>query len=94
MTIKEIVLEIEIKSGAYRAEKLEELKAPQVMIDALKANVEDMKAGNLKVGGAVEKLDNEVDGYEIKKGRGGKQYIEFSDGTRYFPEAKYGRYIS
>lgn len=92
-TIADMIIEAELPALEYRLEKLIELNAPTVMIEGQRKAVEDLKAGILKVGGNKEKLANVVDGYEIRKGNGRKQYMLFSDGTMYFPNARYGRYI-
>ena len=94
MTIREFIINNEIKSFEERLSKLEEMSAPAIIIDSQRKAVDDLRNGVLKIGGAVEKLDNEMIGFEIKKGNGGKPYVEFADGTRYFPQAKYGRYIA
>lgn len=72
-----------------RLERLIELGAPQVMIEAQK-----MMVDNPKIGGDNELLDAVISTKEIKKGRGGKEYILFNDMICFFPKAKYGMYIS
>lgn len=93
MTVKEFIVKNELRSAAERLAKLKELGAPDIMIVGQNKIVDELKAGKIKISGAVEKLENEVMDFEVKKGRGGKQYVEFSDGTMCFPNARYGRYI-
>lgn len=92
-TVAEMIIEVELPAMEYRLNKLIEFGAPAVMIEGQRKAVEEMKNGILKVGGAKEKLANRVAGFEIRKGNGGKQYMVFSDGTMYFPNARYGRYV-
>ena len=92
-TVKDFIISKELPMAEERLEKLIAFGAPVAMIEGQKAIVADLKAGKIKIGGAVEKLNNPVTGYEVRKGNGGKPYILFADGTMYFPMARYGRYI-
>lgn len=92
-TVAEMIIAVELPAMEERLEKLVEFGAPDVIIEGQKKAVEAMRNGELKVGGAKEKLNNIVTGFEIRKGNGGKQYMLFSDGTMYFPRAKYGRFV-
>ena len=93
MTVKELIISKEILAQKTRLEQLEKMNAPAVIISSITNLIAELENGDIKIGGATEKLDNEVTEYTVKTGRGGKQYIEFTDGTKYFPNAKYGRYI-
>ena len=64
------------------------------MIDATTAELSRLQRGVLTVGGDRSLLDLEYTSYEVKKGNGGKQYVEFDNGVKYFPNARYGRYIT
>lgn len=93
-TIKTIIIEKALEATKERLEKLIEMGAPQIMVTNLQSQVAEMEAGDIKVGGDASLLDAEVIGYEVKKGNGGKSYIQFDNGTKYFPNAKYGRFIT
>jgi len=94
MTIREWICKNEARMTAERADKLEALKAPQIMIEATRKMAEALKAGILKCGGDAELLDIEMESFEVRKGRGGKAYISLNGNINYFPEAKYGRFIT
>jgi len=94
MTIKDFIIEKETKMMQERLEQLEKFKAPAIVIEKLKKDIEKLKNGELKVSGDESLLEYEFFQYEVKKGRGGKIYIEFDNVIKYFPEAKYGRYIT
>ncbi len=93
-TIKEWIVRNELKGAEERLEKLKKIEAPDIVIEGRQKELEELRAGKLKIAGKLEKLENLVTGFEIKTGRMGKKYIEFKDGTKYFPNAKYGRYIA
>ena len=94
MTIKEFICEKESLAFEDRLVKLVNMNAPQCIIDSQRKAVEDLKNGILKVGGDVESLSTEVKSVEQRKGRGGKIYVCFNGSINYFPQAKYGRFIS
>lgn len=93
MTIREYILDGTIKTAQTRLEKLKEMSAPQIMITTLEADINKMQAGNLKIGGDVEVLDEELISREFKTGKGGKQYIQINGCINFFPNARYGMYI-
>lgn len=93
-TIKKYVLEKEITHLSERLKRLEEMGAPSAQIAGGVKILEDLKSGVLKVGGKPELLDLEAINPVAKKGSGGKVYIEFANGVKYFPNARYGRYIT
>lgn len=93
MTIREYILNGAIKTAQTRLEKLKEMSAPQIMIATLEADIEQMQAGSLKIGGDVEVLDEELVSREFKTRRGGKQYIQINGCINFFPNAKYGMYV-
>ena len=94
MTVKELILEKEIKLAKERLAGLKKMDAPMVMIDSLTKQIKEMKAGEIKIGGNQELLDYEFTEYRVQLGRGGKYYISFDGIINYFPTARYGRYIS
>ena len=94
MKILSIILEKELIATKDRLEKMIQMGAPEVIITSLKIQVADMENGEINIGGDTELLSLNADSYEAKRGRGGKCYIEFDNGVRYFPNAKYGRFIT
>lgn len=85
MTIREY-----ITAGMQdRLEKLVEIGAPAIIIEGQKKAI-----ANPKVGGATEQLNTVITSKEVKTGRGGKQYILFNGNIQFFPNSKYGMYIS
>lgn len=76
-----------------RADKLESIGAPKIMIEGTRKMAEALNAGILKCGGDTELLDIEMESFEVRKGKGGKPYINLNHSINYFPEAKYGRFI-
>ena len=94
MTVREYLLGALVKLAEERLEKLVEYRAPQVMIDGQQKYVASLKAGELKISGDTDVLDEEFVDRELKKGRGGKGYVSINSGTiNFFPNAKYGMYI-
>lgn len=94
MTIKEFIIEKEMEATKDRFEKLTEMGAPEILLRNIEKQIAEMQDGNIQVGGDKKLLDCEAVTYMIKKGNGGRLYIEFENGIKYFPNAKYGRFIS
>ena len=94
MTIKDFIIEKETKMMKERLEQLEKFGAPAIIKKQLKENIKKLENGELKVGGDESLLEFEFKCFAVKKGRGGKVYLEFNNIIKYFPEAKYGRYIT
>ena len=94
MKILDWICEKELAGYEYRLLKLESMGAPQVMIDRQKELCEELRNRTIKVGGDSDLLNNEVESFEVKTGREGKQYVEFNNSIKYFPQAKYGRFIT
>lgn len=94
MRVKEFLLKNELKKSIERLRKLEEMKAPKVMIEAQEKAIMLLKEGTFLIGGDKELLDTEFESFEVKRGNGGKVYIEFDTGVKYFPQARYGRFIT
>lgn len=89
----DLIVRNELRAAQERLEKLMQIKAPEVMIQGQKRIVEELSAGKIKVGGDQELLQCTFETFETKKGRGGKVYVQFDNGIRYFPNTKYGRFI-
>ena len=94
MTIKDFIVEKETKMMKERLEQLEKFGAPAIIIEKTKENIKKLENGELKVGGDKSLLEFEFIQCAVKKGRSGKVYLEFDNVIKYFPEAKYGRYIT
>lgn len=84
---------MELKMAIERHKKLEEIGAPQVMIDSLSKTIEMYRKGNTCIR-YTEFAKIEYKHHEVKKGRSGKVYISFNDNVNYFPQAKFGPMFS
>ena len=93
-TIREWIIKGTLKAAEDRLEKLKEISAPQVVIDGQSRYVDSLKKGSLKISGDKSLLDVEYIHSEQKKGRGGRIYYTINDSINFFPNAKYGMYIS
>ena len=94
MIIKEFLRVNTLRATEERLGKLIAMEAPKVIIEGTQKQVEELKTGKFEVGGDATLLDLEFSSFEQKKGRGGKIYVKFDNGVKYFPQAQYGRYIS
>ena len=92
--IFDFILRNEYRMAQERLEKLIQINAPKVMIQGQQKLVEELSAGKIKIGGEQDLLQCTFATFEIKKGNGGKLYIQFDNGIKYFPNAKYGRFIT
>lgn len=72
-----------------RAQELIKIQAPQIIIDNQLKLVQ-----NPKIGGDTSLLGVEVISKELKTGRGGKKYIVYNENIGFYPNARYGMYIS
>ena len=94
MTIKDFIIERETKMMKERLEQLEKFGAPAIIIEKTKESIKKLENGELKVSGDESLLEFDFVQCAVKKGRGGKVYLEFDSAIKYFPEAKYGRCIT
>lgn len=94
MTIKEYILKVELLNAEHRLQKLTEIKAPAIMIEKQGEFVTELSQGVIKIGGNDGLLKQEVVSVEPKRGVGGKPYFIFNGDVKYFPVAKYGRFIN
>lgn len=85
MTILE---DIQLRLNA-RAQELIKIQAPQIIIDNQLKLVQ-----NPKISGDTSLLGVEIISKELRTGRGGKKYIVYNGNIGFFPNAKYGMYIS
>lgn len=97
MNVLTHILQKEAAAAKTRLEQLERLNAPQVIVDAQRKLVDDLSKGVLEVGGDQSLLALDVDGFELRKGRGGKPYFHYTTPqgvVNYYPVAKHGRFIA
>ena len=94
MTIREYILSGALAAARDRLERLSQISAPAVLISSQQKAVSDLEAGNLKISGDLDTLEDEFLDRVFKTGRGGKQYIQINGNVNFFPNAKYGPYIS
>lgn len=94
MKIRDYLLDTELKRFKARLRKLKEFNAPKIMVASLSRIVENMERGEFIVNGQQTLLLEECKSHEVKKGRGGKEYIIFNEDICYFPSAQYGRFIT
>ncbi len=92
--IIDFILRNEHRGAQERLEKLIQMKAPRVMIQGQQKLVEELSTGKIRVGGDQDLLQCTFETFENKKGNGGKLYVQFDNGIKYFPNAKHGRFIT
>lgn len=94
MKIKDYIVEKELAHTKERLDKLTEIGAPSVVLKGISEEIERLESGVLNVGGNKDLLDEDFSEREVKKCNGGKVYIQFDGRINYFPNAKYGRFIT
>lgn len=92
--IADFILKTEYRGAQERLEKLIKMEAPKIMVQGQQKLVEELSTGKIKIGGDQDLLQYTFETFEIKKGNGGKLYVQFDNGIKYFPNAKYGRFIT
>lgn len=93
MIVKEFLINAEKNNAQIRLEKLSEIGAPEIVIDNLKRKIANPEA-DFKVGGEKDLLNEEYKKHEVLTGKLGKIYLLINDHIVYFPDAKYGRFIT
>lgn len=93
ITVKDYILAGLLKEAKDRLEKLTKFNAPKVVVDGQRKFVERLEAGDLKISGDKDALDDTFQSREFRKGHGGKTYIVINGNINYFPAAQYGPYI-
>lgn len=91
MTIREWICERESAILTERASKLETMNAPQVLIDNCRKEAVKLANGTVKIGGEQKLLDEEYVQHKVCDGR--KNYVMFNGYIKYYPQARYGRFI-
>lgn len=95
MKIREHIAAGTIKALETRLEGLRNLNAPEVVLSSTMKAIEKAKIGEIGVKDKDNLLDIEVENFESKTGRGGKQFISYNNGMiLYFPAAKFGKFIT
>lgn len=92
-TVGESILKAVTANAEERLSKLEEIGAPEVVIEGQRKAVENLRNGALKISGEKELLDVAVESKEVRKGNGGKMYVVFNGNINFFPNARYGMFI-
>lgn len=93
-TIVEFLVENALSKYKQRLAILVEINAPEIMIKSAEKAISELELGKFKCGGDASLLKLKFNSFEVKTGKGGKKFFEFDNGVLYFPEAKYGRYIT
>ena len=93
MTIKDFICMYELAALAERKVRCNDLGMKQ-MADAISIEIGRLEKGILTIGGDVDLLDEEYVDHELKTGSGGKKYVRFNGKVNYFPNAKYGRFVT
>ena len=93
MTVKEFLINREKKLAEARLAKLAGIGAPEIIIENLKKKIANPGA-DFKVGGVKNLLDVEYEKHEVLTGKFGKVHLLINGYIVYFPEAKYGRFIT
>ena len=95
MTVKEFLINREKNLAEARLARAREkgFTFPEIIEINLKKKIEN-PAADFKVGGAKELLDVEYKKHEVLTGKGGKIHLLINGYIVYFPEAKYGRFIT
>lgn len=97
MTIKQDILDGIISATRERLVKLNDLSAPQVIIDRDQQVLDEALAGKVKVSDKQNLINLGFTNVEYKNGKGGKPYREYATekGTvLYFPRARFGRFLT
>lgn len=94
MIIKEKIIEMEIATATDRLNKLNAMEAPAIITKALEQTLTELKSGIIKISGDADLLNLEFEKWESRKGNGGKVYLQINENINYFPNAKYGKFIT
>ncbi len=94
MTIKEVIIKNKITSSNQRILDLVRLGAPEIIIERENELLEELNKNEIKISDKENLLDIECSGFELKTGRGGNKYILFNKDILYFPNSRYGRFIT
>ena len=93
MTVKEFLINREKNLAERRLEQLAGIGAPDIIIENLKKKIEN-PGDDFKCGGQKDLLAVEYKNHEVLTGKHGKIHLLINGYIVYFPEAKYGRFIT
>ena len=96
MKIIDFIIKNEMKAAQERVEKLIDLDSPEAWIKEQRKLIAGLKNGRINVKGDQDLLQLTFRSFKTKKGKGmeGKEYILFDNGVKYFPNGRFGRYIT
>lgn len=72
---------------------LERSGAPDSLIEKTDAELQEVRDGDLKVGGDADILDEPFEGFASKKGYSGNEYLQINGNINFYPNARYGYFI-
>ena len=93
-SIRENILKNELPAMRARLIAMQDKGLPKAMLAEMEAGIALMGSGVISVGGAQELLDLPAENPQMKAGRRGKPYVRYANGVCYFPNARFGRFIS
>lgn len=93
-TIKEKIIQMEISNLSQRLSKMQQIGAPKILLETIPKQIDELKKGNIKIADKEQLLDMTYKNHKVLTGRGGKVYIQFNDSINYFPEGRYGKFIT
>lgn len=96
MTIKEVIRNIEIANLEDKVKRLMNAGATPLMVRDLREMLFHLElGGSLYIRGEQELFNTEYVDMVEKVEKGGRRYLSFNGGSiNYFPNGKYGRYIT
>lgn len=94
VTVKSFILSNLLRGAKDRLEKLAQMGAPEIMLTSQKKAVEKLEAGNLKISGDTDLLGETFVSFETRNGKGGKQYVHINGSINFFPNSRYGMFIT
>jgi hypothetical protein len=98
MRIRELIVERALEGAELRMEKLKEFVSPgDRILELQQERIDYLKANGPTIKGDQSLLDLEFTNMTMKRGRGGKPYLEFEvKGVNVlcFPNARYGAFIT
>lgn len=93
-SIRENILKNELPAMRARFAAMQDKGLPKAMLAEIGSGIALMERGVLSVSGNPELLDLPAENPQMKVGRRGKQYVRYANGVCYFPNARFGRFIS
>ena len=94
MKIIDKIIGMEIKNSEDRLNKLKEVGGVPTILEALAKNIEELKKGRIKISDKKELGSQEYIDHKVLKGSGGKIFIQFNGYINYFPQGKFGPFLT